>query len=93
MGPLEIYHLDERDSKVLECQVPDGNPTPDIFWTKNLDTKEPLTLDGRVTQTPSGHLVIGSASTEDNGDYACIVTNPVTREVRVGQSIIVKVNG
>ncbi|XP_071815928.1 uncharacterized protein [Apostichopus japonicus] len=92
MGPLEIYHLDERDSKVLECQVPDGNPTPDIFWTKNLDTKQPLTLDGRVTQTPSGHLVIGSASTEDNGDYACIVTNPVTREVRVGQSIIVKVN-
>lgn len=92
-GPLKLIQIDERDSQVLRCDIPGSNPAPEVFWTADIETKKPLASDDRISQLPSGNLVIVNALTEDEGDYTCIVRNPVTDEVRVGQTIIVKVNG
>ncbi|KAJ8046694.1 Neuronal cell adhesion molecule [Holothuria leucospilota] len=90
-GLLEIYDLKERQYIVLRCQKPESSPNPDFYWTKDVRSREPVILSDRVSQTPTGDLVIGSALPEDSGDYSCVITNKLINEVRIAPAIIIKV--
>ncbi|KAL1007686.1 hypothetical protein UPYG_G00090210 [Umbra pygmaea] len=59
------------ESQVLACDV---NPdlVPYIRWERE---REPLELNARLVQLPSGALVVSNASEADAGLYRCVVEN------------------
>ncbi|XP_076315975.1 hemicentin-1-like [Tachypleus tridentatus] len=59
------------DPIVLNCAV-DGDPFPQIIWTKNGQHVE---LNHRIQQMTNGSLVIYKSLSEDTGHYKCVASN------------------
>ncbi|XP_041839895.1 neogenin 1a isoform X5 [Melanotaenia boesemani] len=59
------------DSQVIRCEV-NSDLVPFTRWEKD---RQPLELNTRLIQLPSGSLVISNASETDAGLYRCLVEN------------------
>ena len=65
--------------------VTDGNPAPEITWTKEGDS-EALDVQDRFRVLENGSLVIEQPNADDSGSYTCTAKNPAgmdTYEVAV----------
>ena len=64
----------------LRCVPPDGNPTPQLSWTKNgvpVDPKQ----DPNYIISNEGNLLIAAAKLSDMANYSCVAENVATRRV------------
>ncbi|XP_061743515.1 neogenin 1a isoform X2 [Nerophis ophidion] len=59
------------DNQVLACEI-NSDLSPFTRWEKD---RQPLELDSRLVQSPSGALVISNATESDAGLYRCLVEN------------------
>ncbi|XP_015199137.2 neogenin isoform X2 [Lepisosteus oculatus] len=67
----EAASVHQGDSEVMSCEV-NSDLVPFTRWELN---REPVELNKRVIQLPSGALVISNASESDTGLYRCVVEN------------------
>lgn len=58
-------------SQVIMCEV-NSDLVPFTRWEKD---RQPLELNTRLLQLPSGALVVSNASEADGGQYRCLVDN------------------
>ncbi|XP_061671260.1 neogenin 1a isoform X2 [Syngnathoides biaculeatus] len=61
----------QGDSQVMACEV-NSDMVPFTRWEKD---RQPLELNLRLVQLPSGALVINNATENDSGLYRCMVDN------------------
>ncbi|XP_077375058.1 neogenin 1a isoform X7 [Festucalex cinctus] len=61
----------QGDSQVMACEV-NSDLVPFTRWEKD---RQPLELNVRLVQLPSGALVISNATENDSGLYRCLVEN------------------
>lgn len=61
----------QGSSHVMPCEV-NADLVPFVRWEKD---RQPLELNTRLLQLPSGALVISNASEGDAGLYRCLVEN------------------
>ncbi|KAF7662458.1 hypothetical protein LDENG_00235230, partial [Lucifuga dentata] len=69
----------------FECQI-DGVPTPVITWEKD---KVPVPKDKRFISLPNGVLQILEVTKADEGDYRCVVSNSVRKDISNEASLTV----
>ncbi|XP_077420108.1 neogenin 1a isoform X3 [Vanacampus margaritifer] len=68
--PAATY-VHQGDSQVMACEV-NSDLVPFTRWEKD---RQPLELNVRLVQLPSGALVISNATENDSGLYRCLVEN------------------
>ncbi|XP_074040553.1 unc-5 isoform X3 [Leptinotarsa decemlineata] len=74
----------------LKCMPPVGMPPPRVYWLRGNQILQP---DTDVLVTSEGHLLIGQARPQDNGNYTCVAENIAAKRMAPTSQIVVYVNG
>ena len=64
----------------LRCVPPDGDPAPELSWTRNGVTVDPK-QDPNYIISNEGNLLIAAARLSDVANYSCVAENVAGRRV------------
>nr|XP_023019468.1 netrin receptor unc-5 homolog [Leptinotarsa decemlineata] len=85
----ESKHMVEIGHQVdLKCMPPVGMPPPRVYWLRGNQILQP---DTDVLVTSEGHLLIGQARPQDNGNYTCVAENIAAKRMAPTSQIVVYV--
>ena len=65
----------------LVCDVPPSWPPALVYWERD-GVRLDIAADPRFSLLPSGNLYITGATEDDQAQYRCFTTNPVTMVTR-----------
>lgn len=92
---IETLEVAEGEPLQLECDAPNGYPSPSIFWMIQTTQGAIKGIDNpRVTLDPTGNLWFSSVTRDDatkDSYYICSAASSAVNEYKLGNRIILKV--
>lgn len=92
---VQTVEAQEGESLKLECEAPNGNPQPSIFWMLQTIHGAIKSIDNpRMTVDPTGNLWLSSVTRDDatkESYFVCSAASSAVNEYKLGNRIMLKI--